>query len=107
MRNFARAAGFSALVPLAGAVAALAGETARIVINDLEFAPSALTLRVGDVIAWTNRDIVDHTITAKNGAFDVVTPVGKTGRLRLGKAGTFSYYCRFHPNMTGTIIVTE
>jgi plastocyanin len=107
MRNVARRAGFSTVVFLAGAVSASAGEEARVVINDLEFAPSAVTVRVGDAVEWINKDIVDHTATARSSAFDVATLKGKPARWRANKAGAFEYYCRLHPNMTGVIHVTR
>ena len=62
---------------------------------------------VGDVIEWTNKDIFDHTATAKNGEFDVVIPAGKKVRVVLKHAGTFDYYCRLHPNMTARVTVEK
>jgi plastocyanin len=92
---------------MAGASCALAGGGAKLAIVDSEFAPAAVTVRAGETAAWANGDFVDHTITARNGAFDVTAPAGKSGRLRLTKPGTVNYYCRYHPDMAGTITVTE
>lgn len=103
MKNVALCAGFSLLA--AGASCALAGERARIVIDDLDFKPSTITVRVGDTVEWINKDIVEHTATAKSGAFDVATPKGRPARIRISAAGTIDYYCRLHPNMTGVIRV--
>jgi plastocyanin len=105
--KFAAGVRFSAIFLLAGAVSALAGEAARITIADTDFAPATVAVHIGDTVAWANKDIVDHTLTARNGAFDVVAAVGKSGRLRLTKSGTVNYYCRFHPNMVGAINVAE
>lgn len=107
MPKCAQGARFSAIFLLAGAVSALAGEAARITIADTDFAPATIAVHIGDTVAWANKDIVDHTLTAKNGAFDVVAPVGKSGGFRLSKPGAITYYCRFHPNMVGTINVAE
>jgi len=107
MPKFAQGVGFSAIFLLAGAASALAGEGARITIADTDFAPATVTVHVGDTVAWANKDIVDHTITAKDDGFDIVAPVGKSGGFRLSKPGTITYYCRFHPNMVGTINVAE
>jgi plastocyanin len=30
---------------------------------------------------------------------------GKNGRMVMKAAGTFDYICRYHPNMTGEVIV--
>ncbi|MCX7899409.1 MAG: cupredoxin domain-containing protein [Methylocystis sp.] len=107
MRNFARRAGFSGLFVMAGAASALAGATARITIDNLDYGPAAVTVRVGDTVEWINMDIVEHTSTAREGAFDVATPKGKPARWRATKIGEFAYFCRFHPNMTGVIRVTR
>ncbi len=105
--KFAAGVRFSAIFLLAGAASALAGEAAKITIADTDFAPATVAVHIGDTVAWANKDIVDHTLTAKNGAFNVVAPVGKSGEFRLSKPGTITYYCRFHPNMVGTINVAE
>lgn len=91
MPKHLRRAAVSALSAMAGAAFALAGEDAKIAIVDSEFSPAAVAIRAGGTVGWANGDIVDHTITARNGAFDVTAPAGKSGRLRLTKAGTFRY----------------
>lgn len=109
MRNFARCAGFAGLIVMAGAASALAGERVRITINDLDYGPATATVHVGDMVEWINKDIVEHTATARNGAFDVATPMGKpaAARWRATQIGEFAYYCRLHPNMTGVVRVTR
>ncbi len=107
MRKIARSARFSGLFLLAGAHGASAGEAARIAINDLEYGPAVVTVRVGDTVAWINKDIVDHTATARDGAFDVPTPKARTARWRATTVGEFAYFCRLHPNMTGIVRVTR
>jgi plastocyanin len=32
---------------------------------------------------------------------------GQSWSTRFGQAGTYRYYCRFHPGMTGTIVVAS
>jgi plastocyanin len=36
-----------------------------------------------------------------------VVPVGKKARVVLKKAGTFDYFCKFHPNMVGKIVAAK
>lgn len=91
---------------LAGAPWAFAGQVVHIKIKDMAFAPAGNKARIGDTIEWVNDDIVDHTATAKSNAWDVLIPVGKSVQLPLIEAGTFDYFCRFHPNMTGMIRVS-
>jgi plastocyanin len=105
MRNIALNAVFSSLVLLAGVTRASAGEAASVVIADLDFKPSVVTVRIGDTVTWTNKDFVEHTATARDGAFDIATPTSKPAHWRAQKPGDFAYYCRLHPNMTGTIRV--
>jgi plastocyanin len=107
MPKLSRRVACSALFAAAGAACALAGEAAKIAIVDSEFSPAAVTIRAGGTLAWANGDIVDHTITAKDGAFDVIAPAGKAGRIEIAKPGTVRYSCRYHPNMAGTIKVTQ
>jgi plastocyanin len=98
---------FSSLFLLAGARFASAGEVASVVIADLEFKPSIVTVRTGDTVTWINKDIVEHTATSRDGVFDVAAPKSRPAHWRAQKVGEFSYYCRLHPNMTGTIRVTR
>jgi plastocyanin len=82
-----------------------AGEVVRVTINDLAFSPAHVRAKVGDTIEWVNGDFVDHTATDKAGAWDVAIAAGKSAQLSLTTAGTFSYFCKIHPGMTGTINV--
>lgn len=86
---------------------AFAGEVVKVSIGDLAFKPPDVTVHVGDKIEWVNGDFVDHTATAKSGNMDVAIPAGKSGHVELSHPGTIAYYCRFHPNMTGTIKVLD
>ncbi len=94
---------------LCGLVLMLAGppvraETIRVTIEKLVFSPAETSAAVGDVIEWQNKDVMAHTATAKDG-FDVVIPPKKTATLTVTRAGTFDYYCRFHPNMKARLQV--
>ena len=80
--------------------------TIQISIENMVISPAETTAKVGDSIEWINKDIVAHTATARNGDFDVTMPPKKTATLVLKKAGTVDYYCRFHPNMKATLVVT-
>jgi plastocyanin len=90
----------------AAAVAPPAPKTIQIAITDVAFARPKVEAKVGDTIEWVNNDIVDHTATVK-GQWDVVIPAGQKGHILLKKAGTLAYYCRFHPNMKATLVVTK
>ncbi len=80
-------------------------ETIQVMVDKLVFTPAEVNAKVGDTIEWVNRDILAHTATVKGG-MEVMIPVKKTVRLTLQKAEAIDYYCRFHPNMKGRIIVS-
>jgi plastocyanin len=80
--------------------------TVHVVVDKLVFAPAEITVKVGDTIEWDNKDILQHTATATNGAWNVMLPTKKKGSIVVKQAGTFDYFCKFHPNMKGKITVT-
>lgn len=76
-------------------------------IRDFAFGPNPVQVPVGGTISWTNQDAVPHTATAdqrdvlQSGA---IAP-GTSFTQVFDAAGEFSYFCEFHPNMLGTIVV--
>jgi len=80
--------------------------TIQISMENLEIMPAQVSAKVGDTIEWINKDVLAHTATARNGDFDVMLPPKKTGTLVVTKAGTFEYYCSFHPNMKASLTVS-
>ncbi len=99
-----RASAFGLLAPLV-APALSAGAVHQVTMESVTYAPKQLKVRVGDTVEWTNRDIVAHTATAKDRSWDVNVAVGKAGRVVMNTPGSVAYFCRYHPNMTGEIIV--
>lgn len=85
--------------------AAAAPRTHTILVEKMKFGAAPSGVRVGDTVAWVNRDMFRHSATARNGAFDVDLQPGATGTAVMRTAGTFPYACRFHPAMTGQIVV--
>ncbi len=75
-------------------------------ISDYQFSPGTVTIHAGDTITWTNNGPSAHTATASNGSFDTgVLQKGASASHTFTQAGTFSYFCRIHPFMHGTVIV--
>jgi plastocyanin len=76
-------------------------------IKNFAFVPAAVTVKVGTTITWTNTDQEAHTVTAKNGAFNLA-PLnsGSTYQYTFTKPGTYNYLCTIHPFMTATVVVT-
>ena len=98
-------------VLLSGALAIVATDarahngTIHVTIEKMEFTPSQVTARPGETIEWTNKDRVAHTATVAGG-WEVMIPVGKVGSRVLEATDQVDYYCRFHPNMKGSITVS-
>lgn len=84
--------------------AAAAPHTYTIVIDKMRFGPVPEQLHKGDTIVWDNRDMFQHSATDK-GVFDLDIGVGKKAALRLTRAGTFPFVCKYHPGMKGVLRV--
>jgi plastocyanin len=90
---------------LPGSPASLAGTTQAILMKGIAFEPNQVTVHVGNTLEWANQDIVAHTATARDKSWDVNVLPGKNGRMVMKAPGRFDYICRYHPNMTGEVIV--
>ena len=99
------AAGAMAFVP--ACTQALPPKTVTVEMKDLAFVPADALARVGDTLQFVNKDLFDHTGTARDGSWDVAVDTDKSGSVVLKAAGTFEYYCRLHPNMVGKVVVTK
>ena len=75
-------------------------------IQDMAFNPFSIKVPAGTTILWTNKDGVTHTVTSDKGLFDsgAISPSGTWSHL-FSTAGTFTYKCAIHPNMTGSVVV--
>jgi plastocyanin len=83
--------------------------TDKVSIANFSFSPSSITVKKGATVTWTNNDTSEHTVSADTGnAFESgALDKGKTFSFTFATAGTFKYHCSFHPNMHGTVTVTE
>jgi plastocyanin len=77
-----------------------------VTIADFHFTAPTATIHVGDTITWTNDGPSPHTATATDGSFDTGTlSRGQTASHTFAQTGTFTYICKIHPFMHGTIVV--
>jgi plastocyanin len=75
----------------------------RVEIRAMQFVPATLEVAVGDVVEWTNDDIVPHTATAP-GIFDSPPlTTGQQWRYVITRPGPLAYGCRFHPTMHASL----
>lgn len=98
---------------------------AEVEVVNIAFAPAAITIDTGTEVVWTNQDeSVHHTVTSgmpgdngvpgvskakkarPDGAFDGDLPDASSDfAFRFDEAGTYGYFCKIHPSMTGEVIV--
>jgi plastocyanin len=81
-------------------------EGPSVVIEDLAYEPDALTIEAGETVTWTwNDGTVEHDVKGDDFQSEVMSE--GTFSQRFDEPGTFDYLCTLHPNMTGTIEVTN
>jgi plastocyanin len=86
---------------------AATSEPVPISLKDIAYHPQNVAVHEGQAVRWTNDDDVAHTVTAQSGAtFDSGTlkpGIKAFYETTMRNAGTVSYHCTIHPNMTGKI----
>lgn len=82
------------------------GAEEQVEIVEFAFSPETLTVPAGTTVTWLNSDSVSHTATSDDDVWDSDTLAsGGEFSFTLDEAGTFSYFCKIHPSMTGSIVV--
>jgi len=123
MRRFALAAFAAALASasLAGGASSHTGHGAiRVSVAAFAYAPKEIQLVTGDVVNWVwDGPDTNHTVTADPGQAesfdsDPGVPAGSVQHSEgdnyfdaFYRAGRFTYSCRVHPFMQGTIVVRD
>jgi len=92
--------------------AAFAGsDEALVIIKDYKFIPQEITIKKGQTIRWENQEKRQyHTVwfeaLGEEEPEDYLFPEDSYDR-QFNQAGKFPYRCGPHPEMLGTVIVTE
>ncbi|MEZ4562181.1 MAG: cupredoxin family copper-binding protein [Thermomicrobiales bacterium] len=76
-------------------------------IRDFAFNPNPVEIAAGGSVTWTNQDAVPHTATGVDRAVlqsGTIQP-GASFTQEFDTPGTFDYFCEFHGNMKGQVIV--
>ncbi len=76
--------------------------------NAQNYSPGTITVVIGvnNTVKWSNMDSAVHTVTANGGSFDSGDiAAGGTYTHTFTTPGTYSYHCKYHSWMTGTVIV--
>jgi plastocyanin len=85
--------------------AASTGSEAEIL--DFSFVPTSISVPLGSTVTWRNAGAAPHTVTAEDGSFDSeMIATGGSWDRTFETAGTFSYFCAFHPQTDGVVEVT-
>jgi plastocyanin len=88
--------------------------------TDDAYVPNPVEINVGDTVTWINDDFTTHTATSgtpdsgstslfggTQDSPEIIGPEGDTQSFTFDEEGEYPYYCTLHPNMVGTVMVTE
>ncbi|MDQ1497980.1 MAG: hypothetical protein QOI86_1320 [Actinomycetota bacterium] len=106
----AGASGLAALGPVLWFTAQPAAAFAqKVSIVNFAYSPASTPIKPGDKIIWVNNSNTKHTVTSDGGStnFDYTVAPGREAELRFDTAGTYTYHCNFHSQMTGKIEVSD
>jgi plastocyanin len=77
-------------------------------IDNFLFDPKELIVPAGTTVTWVNAEDIPHTATSKASPtlFDSKT-LDKDDKFsfQFNTPGTYDFFCKFHPTMTGRVIV--
>lgn len=107
-RNAFKVAAIALAIPSMATVAMADGHAKKhtVQIKGFAFEPAEITVSAGDTIEFINADGAPHTATADNSSFDTGRlSKGEAGAVQFSEAGTFDYFCKFHPGMRAKVIV--
>jgi plastocyanin len=82
--------------------------TINVVMQNNQFAPHTIKVKVGQKIHWVNNDPYPHNVTATKGddlKSDNING-GGTFDYTADKPGRIDYVCTIHSGQSGTIVVT-
>jgi plastocyanin len=86
------------------------GTTEKVTISNFAFHPAHFSVAPGEAIAVTNRDGVAHTFSPMTGSPGYGTSDIAPGHTVVvdapRAAGTYSFFCKIHPFMTGSFTVS-
>ena len=105
LRHFVRIGLTAGALALAGTSATYAADYV-VVIDKMKFGPLPAELHPGDTITWQNDDIFRHSATARDESFDVDLPSKSAVKMIVGAAGSVEFFCKFHPGMKGTLVIS-
>ncbi|HVG00872.1 MAG TPA: S8 family serine peptidase, partial [Chloroflexia bacterium] len=95
------------LVDAYAAVAGYCQTTTQNVYEASAIAPASITIPAGSTVRWTSQGYT-HTSTSDTGLWDSGNiPPGGSFSYTFNAPGTYTYQCKLHPNMAGTVNVID
>lgn len=82
---------------------------AEVGIDNFQFMPRTVQVKVGDTVTWVNHQGAAHTVVSVGDgpiASELMQP-DDTYSVTFAESGTFSYQCTIHPSMLGEIQVSS
>lgn len=89
---------------------ASAQTTVEVAIEGYRFVPAEVRVGIGDSVRWTNREKrTSHSIVfpAEQGLESERLFPDESWMRRFDKAGRYDYHCGPHPEMKGSVVVSE
>jgi plastocyanin len=72
------------------------------------FSPNPVEIKVGETVTWVNEDSARHIVSSTDGTFDSgMMGKGQSFSYTFDRAGEYQYFCEPHPNLVGTVVLTE
>ena len=102
------------ITALMGALATTASAQAPPTIDAVDapsqaFQPDAVTVTQGDTVTWEfDQAAATHSVTATSGNWNIDETRNAGGQAvthTFSAPGTYTFHCKFHPSMTGTVTV--
>lgn len=80
-------------------------------VSDFSFGPSSVTIKVGESVNWILAEGA-HTTTSgvapdQDGLWNQALTVDTPFTFTFDEAGTFPYFCRFHPDFMSGVVTVE
>ena len=97
----------ASLVARAQPAGNVAPAAVKVTIKSLKYSLNTIQIQAGETVEWVNDDLTPHTVTSdgggelNSGSIDV----GATWSHTFNQPGTFAYFCTFHREMKGSVVV--
>ena len=84
------------------------GGSVTLTAADFAFDPTDLSAAAGDTIEFVNEDDTEHNFTAEDAGIDEDVDAGGSTTVDLTgvEAGSYDFFCEYHPDMKGTLEVS-